>query len=70
MKLQVTERLLPSYGYMRQKELMTLVPFSPATLWRRVRAGVFVKPVKFSARITAWNRAEVYAWLQEQRGSR
>ena len=26
-----------SYGYMRQKELMTLVPFSPATLWRKVK---------------------------------
>lgn len=56
----------PLYGYMRQKELLTLLPFSPATLWRKVLAKTFVQPVKLSARITAWPRAEVYAWLQEQ----
>lgn len=56
-----------TYAYMRQKELMTLIPFSPATLWRKVRAGTFVRPIKLSARITAWNRAEVHAWLQAQR---
>ena len=48
-----------SYGYMRQKELMTLVPFSPATLWRKVKDGTFVKPTKLSTRITAWNRTQV-----------
>jgi predicted DNA-binding transcriptional regulator AlpA len=55
-------------SYMRQKELLTLIPFSPATLWRKVKAGTFVKPVKLSARITAWNRAEVYEWLNDRGG--
>ena len=58
----------PVYGYMRQKELMRLVPFSPATLWRMVKAGTFVRPVKLSDRITAWNRADVLAWLQAKEG--
>lgn len=58
------------FGYMRQKELLTQVPFSPATLWRKVRAGTFVKPVKLSSRITAWNRAEVQLWLQEKEGQK
>ena len=56
------------YGYMRQKELMKLLPISPATLWRKVKAGTFVKPIKLSACITAWNRAEVIAWLDELEG--
>lgn len=55
-----------TYGYMRQKELMTLVPFSAATLWRKVRDGTFVRPVKLSTRITAWNRAQVLEWLMKQ----
>lgn len=54
------------YGFMRQKELMTLVPFSSATLWRRIKAGKFVRPVKLSDRITAWDRAKVYSWLEAQ----
>jgi predicted DNA-binding transcriptional regulator AlpA len=57
-----------AYGYMRQKELLKLVPFSAATLWRRVSKGAFVKPVKLSARITAWNRTQVYQWLARQGG--
>ena len=57
-----------SYGYMRQKELMTLVPFSPATLWRKVKDGTFVKPTKLSTRITAWNRTHVFEWLKKQEG--
>lgn len=66
--MQHSSKTQPVYGYMRQKELMTLLPFSPATLWRKVKSGTFVKPVKLSVRITAWNRAEVYAWLQEREG--
>lgn len=54
------------YGYVRQKELMTLVPFSPATLWRKVKDGTFVKPTKLSTRITAWNRIQVLEWLRQQ----
>jgi predicted DNA-binding transcriptional regulator AlpA len=56
------------YGYMRQKELMKILPFSAATLWRMVKAGTFVKPVKLSARITAWERAQVHQWLRKQGG--
>lgn len=57
------EELLPT-GYMRQKELMKLVPFSSATLWRLVQKNKFVQPVRLSERITAWNRAEVHQWLR------
>lgn len=62
----MNEQINQVYGYMRQKELMTLLPFSSATLWRKVKAGSFVKPVKLSDRITAWKRADVYAWLEKR----
>jgi predicted DNA-binding transcriptional regulator AlpA len=55
-----------NHGFMRQKELMKMLPFSPATLWRMVKAGTFVKPVKLSTRITAWNRLDVYEWMNKQ----
>lgn len=58
----------PAYGYMRRSELKTIVPFSDSTLWRHIRSGKFVKPVRLSARITAWSRVAVYAWLKEQEG--
>ncbi len=56
------------HSYIRQKELLRIVPFSPSTLWRKVKAGTFIAPVRLSHRIVAWNRASVSAWLQAQAG--
>lgn len=43
-----------------------LVPFSAPTLWRRVRAGEFPKPVKISDRVTAWRVEDVRAWMLDR----
>ena len=56
---------LPARGYVRQKLLIPhIVPFSAATLWRKVKAGEFPKPVKLSKRVTGWRIQEVRDWLQ------
>jgi prophage regulatory protein len=39
-----------------------LIPFSPSTLWRKVRAGEFPAPVKVSAGVTAWRVGELRSW--------
>ena len=55
--------------YIRQKGLMPLLPFSPATLWRRVGDGTFPKPVKISKGVTGWIVQEVRAWLEANRST-
>lgn len=58
---------LPLRGYVRQKLLIqSLLPFSAATLWRKVRAKEFPAPHKLSARITAWRVEDVRAWFEKQ----
>jgi prophage regulatory protein len=55
---------LPARGYVRQKLLIPhLVPFSSATLWRKVSDGTFPAPHKLSARVTAWKIEEVKTWI-------
>ncbi len=57
--------LLPQTGFVRLPLLVGdkktgvpgLLPFSKSTIWRRVAAGTFPRPVKLSERVTAW-RAE------------
>ena len=44
------------------------LPFSAATLWRKVSAGTFVKPLKLGARTTVWRVSEVRAWMAAQDG--
>ena len=54
---------LPSTGYVRLTQVIALVPFSKSTLWRQVKTGAFPKPVKLSARITAWRVEDVRQWI-------
>jgi|GEM_PF-966439 len=56
---------LPATGFIRQKPLIPMfVPFSSATLWRKVQRNEFPRPVKLSERVTAWRCEDVHAWLQ------
>lgn len=55
---------LPETGYVRQSQLIPVIlPFSPATLWRKVKAGEFPQPVKLSERITAWKVEDIRHWM-------
>ncbi len=64
---------LPDNAFVRQADLISdgknsvpVLPFSHATLWRRVKAGDFPSPVKLGGRITAWRVGDVRTWLQQQ----
>ncbi len=54
---------IPAFGFIRQKQLLTFLPFSAATLWRKVDAGDFPKPYKLGPKITAWQVQDVTAWI-------
>jgi prophage regulatory protein len=55
--------------YIRQAELQECIPFSGATLWRKIAAGTFPQPIKLGPRVTAWMLDDVLAWLAAQRGA-
>lgn len=58
---------LAESGYLRLAQLApSLVPVSPTTLWRMVASGTFPRPVKLSARVTAWRVEDVRKWLDAQ----
>ncbi|MDW3684004.1 AlpA family phage regulatory protein [Cupriavidus sp. CV2] len=62
---------LPETGYVRQSQLLpAILPFSAATLWRKVKTRTFPAPVKLSERITAWNAADVRKYLADPAGYR
>lgn len=63
---------LPDSALVRQSQLVrdpkhptrpAPLPFSPATLWRKVKAGEFPAPLKLGAAITAWRVGDVRAWI-------
>ena len=50
-------------GLATTKSKLGLMPFSPATIWRKVKEGTFPKPVKLGERITAWHMDDIEQWL-------
>ena len=50
----------------RLKDTLAPLPFSASTLWRKVKAGTFPKPIKLSDRVTCWKVSEVRAWMAAQ----
>jgi len=67
--------VLPDSAYIRESQLVQSpkrpgrpapLPFSAPTLWRKVKAGTFPKPIKLSERVTAWNVGTVRAWITAQ----
>ena len=66
---------LPESAFVREAHLVLSpkrpehpapLPFSAPTLWRKVAAGTFPKPIKLSERVTCWKVSEVRAWMAAQ----
>lgn len=66
---------LPDSAFIREAQLVQSpkrpdhpapLPFSAPTLWRKVAAGTFPKPIKLSERVTCWKVSEVRAWMTAQ----
>ena len=51
---------------MKEKAVTVWLSADLETLWRRVKAGTFPKPVKLSERVTAWRVEDVRQWLDAQ----
>ena len=70
MTVNLSSGGLPGTGYVRQAQLIgtetqpAILPFSAATLWRKVKDGTFPAPIKLSERVTAWRVEDVRAWMQ------
>ena len=54
---------LPESGFVRQVQVLAFIPISKSTLWRRVQAGTFPKPLKLSERVTVWRAEDIGRWI-------
>ncbi|WP_201532845.1 helix-turn-helix transcriptional regulator [Psychrobacter ciconiae] len=61
-----TTYILPPQGLSRAKDILPLLPFGRASLWKFVKTGQFPAPRKITNGITAWRNADVIAWLEAQ----
>lgn len=57
--------VLPETGFLRLTQLLTFIPVSKSTLWRRIKDGSFPAPIKLSERVTVWRVEDVRRWIQK-----
>ncbi len=47
-------------------ERQGILPMGETTIWDKVRAGEFPKPIKLTERITAWRIEDVQEWMKSK----
>lgn len=52
--------------FYRLPQLKARLNVSGSSIWAWVKAGRFPKPIKLSENCTAWNAADVEAWVQSR----
>lgn len=45
------------------------VPYSTATLYRKMKTGEFPRPVRLGSRQVAWRSADVMQWIAERKAA-
>lgn len=55
---------IPSEGFIRLPQVLTIFPFSRTSLWRRIKAGKFPKPYKLGPSTNVWDVQELREWRQ------
>jgi predicted DNA-binding transcriptional regulator AlpA len=60
-------QITSSTGFLRLRQVLTLIPISKSVWWAGCKSGRFPKPVKLGPKTTAW-KAEDIAALMKQLG--
>ncbi len=50
---------------LKKNEVCAMTSLSYPTIWRKVRAGEFPRPLQVSANRVAWRFTEVQAWIEK-----
>jgi predicted DNA-binding transcriptional regulator AlpA len=50
---------IPETGFLRLPQVLSVIPVGKTCWWEGVKAGRFPKPIKLSARCTAWRAEDI-----------
>ena len=59
--MQVT---IPETGFVRLAQVLEVIPIGKSCWWQGVKSGRYPKPVKLSARCTAWKAEDIHALIK------
>jgi len=60
-----TFHTIPETGFVRLREVLTVIPVGKTCWWEGVKSGRFPKPVKLSPRCTAWRAEDIHELIRQ-----
>jgi len=55
---------IQSTGFLREKQVLQLIPVGRTTWWAGVKSGKFPKAIKLSERVTAWKTGDIQKLIE------
>ena len=55
---------IPITGFLRLPQVLSIIPVGKTCWWKGVKSGRYPKPVKLSARCTAWRAEDIQALIE------
>ena len=55
-----------SVVFLKRPEIEKRTGLKRSTIYEKIKAGTFPKPVKLGARAVAWPEAEINAWMENR----
>ena len=56
---------IPETGFVRLTQILEVIPLGKTSWWAGVKSGRFPKPIKLSARCTAWKAEDIHGLIRQ-----
>lgn len=56
---------IPETGFVRLRQVLGVIPIGKTCWWEGVKSGRFPRPVKLSARCTAWRAEDIRQLIRD-----
>jgi len=56
----------PTPALLRKYDVLRITGLTDTAMYRQIQMGTFPRPLKLSARSSAWVEAEVFAWIEQR----
>jgi len=63
-----TNQNLPKTGFVRIKQILSVIPVGASTWWTGVASGKYPKGIKLGARTTVWRAEDIHALIASLSG--
>lgn len=63
--IAIDTKALPSEGFVKLRQILTVFPVSQATWWRNVKKGRYPKGVRLSDNVMCWDVQDIRLLMQQ-----